>query len=123
MKYWLVEKREEVTEDSIETDESQSPSSDADWPKRAADAVETLAELIRGKAIRPLLMVAKAITYGFLALGLASIFAVLMISMLVRLITVYLTGNHVWITYLALGGIFTLLGMFTWSRRSSKVTG
>ncbi len=109
--------------DSTETDKSQSPSGDADWPKRAADAVETLAELVRGKAIRPLLMVAKALTYGLLALVLAAIFAALTITMLVRLITVYLTGNHVWITYLVLGGIFTLLGMFTWSRRSSKVSG
>ena len=44
---------------------------------------------------------------------------VLLLIGLVRMADAYLPGE-VWIPYLVVGGIFTLLGLFLWRKRSVK---
>lgn len=108
----------------IETTEGNARTADAttdvDWPVRAVEWVEKIAELARTKAIRPLAMLAKAITYAIVGLALLVTLSVVLVISLTRIITVYATGGRVWITYLVLGGIFTLAGMLIWGRRVSK---
>ncbi len=91
----------------------------ADLPARAADAVEQLVDTIFDRVVRPLLVAARAVVFGLLVAAIALVIAVLVSVGLVRLLDVYVVGGRVWISYLILGGLFTLLGAYAWSQRAS----
>lgn len=89
----------------------------ADWPRKAADAVDLLVDIVHDKAVRPAALVARAVVFGLLIAALALVVVVLVSVALVRLLDVYAFGGRVWISYAVLGGLFTLAGLAAWSRR------
>jgi hypothetical protein len=91
----------------------------ADLPARAADAVEQLVDTIFDRVVRPLLVAARAVVFGLLIAAVALVIAVLVSVALVRFLDVYVVHGKVWISYLIIGGLFTALGAFAWSQRSS----
>src|SRR5438067_6791852 len=90
-----------------------------DWPVQAADAVERLVTTVRDKTTVPLTTVARGIVYGLVAgvMGLALV--VLLAIAAVRAVDVAIPGN-VWRAHLAVGMLFTLIGLTLWSRRTRK---
>ena len=91
----------------------------AEWPRKAADAVDLVVDTIHDKAIRPALLAARAVVFGILVAVLALLVLVLLSVGLVRLLDVYAFGGRVWISYAVLGGIFSLAGLLAWSRRTA----
>ncbi len=91
----------------------------ADWPKKAADAVDLAVDTIHDKAIRPVFLVARTIAFGVLVAVLALAVVVWLSVGFVRLLDVYVVGGRVWISYAVLGGLFTVAGLVAWSRRSA----
>lgn len=91
----------------------------AQWPRKAADAVDLVVDTIHDKAVRPAMLAARAVVFGMLAAVLALVVLVLLSVGLVRLLDVYAFGNRVWISYAVLGGIFTAAGFLAWSRRTA----
>jgi hypothetical protein len=91
-----------------------------DLPAKGADLVDTFVELVRDKAVRPLTLVARALVYGIVVLVAALVTAVLVSIASIRLLTVYAFREHVWISDLVVGGLFVLLGLVAWSRRTAK---
>ena len=89
----------------------------ADWGAQATDRFVTLVDDVKAKTTGPLLKVIRALVYGviILVVGLAAV--VLLVVGLVRLVEVYLPGE-IWATYLLLGVVFVLAGMFAWSKRT-----
>lgn len=94
----------------------------ADLPAKAADAVDLLVDSVFDRVIRPLMIVARAVVFGLLAGSLVLMILVLASVGLVRLLDVYAFGGRVWISYAVIGGLFTLLGGFAWSRRRPAAT-
>lgn len=92
----------------------------AEWPRKAADAVDLVVDTIHDKAIRPALLAARAVVFGVLVAVLALVVLVLLSVGLVRLLDVYAFGGRVWISYAVLGGIFSLAGLLAWSRRTAS---
>lgn len=92
----------------------------AEWPKKAADAVDLVVDTIHDKAIRPIVLAARAIVLGLLVAVLALLVLVLLSVGLLRLLDVYAFSGRVWISYAVLGGIFTLAGLLAWSRRTAR---
>jgi hypothetical protein len=86
--------------------------SEPDWTVQAADTVERVVGSIRDKTALPLTTIARALVFGLLAgiMGVAAI--VLVVAALVRGLDLLTGDGNVWIAYLALGGIFTLAGLF-----------
>jgi hypothetical protein len=74
---------------------------------KALDTIDTVVATVNDKAVRPVIVAARA---GLAALVLFSIG-------FLRLVNDYLTGHRVWIAYLALGAIFSVVGAFMYSRR------
>ncbi|MHB8220175.1 MAG: hypothetical protein ACYDHU_07610 [Acidimicrobiales bacterium] len=92
----------------------------ADWPKKAADLVDLVADIIHDRAIRPVMLAARIVVFGLIVAVVSFVVLVLLSISLVRLLDVYAFGGRVWISYAVLGGAFTLAGMLIWSRRSPR---
>jgi hypothetical protein len=90
-----------------------------DWAAQTADTIERVIGGVRGKTSEPIERVARLVVYGLVAGVVGVVALVLLIVGLVRVLDVYLPGE-VWIPYAAIGGIFTLLGLFLWRKRSVK---
>jgi hypothetical protein len=101
---------------------SVTGSATGEWPRKAADAIDLAVDTIHDKAIRPVLLAARAVVFGVLVAALALAVVVLLSVGLVRLLDVYVVGGRVWISYAVLGGIFTVAGLTAWSRRTAGST-
>jgi hypothetical protein len=96
----------------------------SDWTNQATELVESVVLTVREKTTVPAMTAARAVVYGLViaALGLAA--AVMLAVAGVRFLTVYLPvghvhgGHRVWVADLLIGVVFTLAGLFCWSRRS-----
>ena len=92
------------------------------WPSKVANAVEGVAETVRSKAVRPLEMVARAIVYGIVVAFVGLVLAILVAVGTIRVLNVYLFAGQEWASYLIVGGIFLLGGLFLSSRKRAGVT-
>ena len=91
----------------------------ADWASQAADTIDRVVLGVRDKTTGPVERVARVLVYGLLAaiVGIAAL--VLLAVLVVRALDVAIPGE-VWSAHLTAGGIFTLLGLFAWRKRSVK---
>jgi hypothetical protein len=87
-----------------------------DWAAQTADQIEKVVVGIRSKTADPLDHIVRIVVYGIVAavLGVAAI--VLLTIALVRAVDIALPGE-VWAAHTLLGGIFTVVGLFLWTRR------
>ncbi|HEX3947197.1 MAG TPA: hypothetical protein VHW47_05805 [Acidimicrobiales bacterium] len=92
----------------------------AEWPKKAADAVDLVVDTIHDKAIRPIMLAARVVVFGLLIAALGLVVLVLLSVGLLRLLDVYAFGGRVWISYAVLGGVFTLAGLLAWTKRMPR---
>ena len=90
-----------------------------DWAAQTADTIERVVGSVRGKTSEPVERVARIVVYGLVATVVGVVALILLLIGLVRMADAYLPGE-VWIPYLVVGGIFTLLGLFLWRKRSVK---
>jgi hypothetical protein len=90
-----------------------------DWAAQTADTIERVVGSVRGKTSEPVERVARIVVYGLVAGVVGATALVLLVIGLVRLLDSYIPGE-VWIPYVGLGGIFTLVGLFLWRKRSVK---
>ncbi len=94
-----------------------------DLPAKAADLVDSAVSLVRDKAIRPLILVARGIVYGTVAAVLA-IFVIVMVAIgLIRLLDVYAFPGDIWASYLLVGFVFSASGITLWALRTSRNDG
>jgi hypothetical protein len=94
-----------------------------DWPAQVADKIEQVVTTVRSQSTDRVVSIARLLVFGLLAAIMAVMAAVLGVAALVRALD-ELIPQEVWLTYLILGAIFTLAGLFLWSkkeRRPSKV--
>jgi hypothetical protein len=98
-----------------------------DWAVQAADTVDRVVTSIADKTAGPLTTVARGLVFGLLAGILGVAILVLLAASLVRVLDVYLADKaldeQVWVAHLVVGGIFTLAGLFAWSKRNPKNKG
>jgi hypothetical protein len=90
----------------------------ADWPVKAADAVDQVVSLVHDRFIRPVMLGARALVFGLLILALAVVLGVTLSVSLLRFLDVYLFPGQVWASYLLLGGLFTIVGIVLWAQRN-----
>ena len=86
------------------------------WPDQAADLIVQGVGAVRDKTVGPAMTIARGLVYGVFALLIGTVAAVLGSILLVRIITVYLPGERVWITEIGLGVVFIGLALFAWNK-------
>lgn len=94
-----------------------------DLPTKGADAVDAVVDFIQNKAVRPLTLATRAIVFGIIVLTASVVTLVLLSITLVRLLTVYIPGNRVWVSDLIVGAVFVAGGVFAWTRRIDRDAG
>jgi hypothetical protein len=92
----------------------------ADLSAKAADTVDLVVETLHDKAIRPLILAARAVVFGVLVAVLGLVVLVLLAVALVRLLDVYVFDGRVWASDALLGFVFVAAGSFAWSRRTTR---
>lgn len=92
----------------------------ADFPRRATDAVQLVVDTIHDKAVRPAVLIARAIVFGLVVTTLASVMMIVASLAVLRLFDVYVFTHRVWLSYVVLGGALTLAGLAAWSRRTVR---
>lgn len=91
-----------------------------DFATRTVDTIDTVVSTIRGKTVDPLIKLTRIVVYGILAMMALVVVAILGSIALIRILDVYAFGNRVWISYLIIGGIFTVIGLLLWSKRTKR---
>ncbi len=95
----------------------------AELSAKAVDTIDLLVANINDKAVRPLLVAARALVFGMLAAVLAIVVVVVASVAVVRVLEVYVFDGRVWAAEALLGLIFVAVGLFSWSRRSARPAG
>jgi hypothetical protein len=92
----------------------------SDWTVKAADTIDAVVTVVHDKAVVPVTTVARWLVYGLLAAIVGTMALVLTAIAVVRVLDIVTGDGRVWIAHLITGGIFTLAGLFAWSKRSSR---
>ena len=90
-----------------------------DWAAETTDRIEQLVTTIRTQTTDRLLSIARLLVYGLLAAIMGLMALVLVVVALVRALD-ELIPQEVWLTYLLLGAIFVVAGLFLWSKRAPR---
>ncbi len=99
------------------------PAAPPSWPDQATDLIVQTVGTVRDKTTGPAITGARMVVYGTFGVLVAIVAFILVVILLVRVITVYLTGNRVWITDLALGAVFSIVGIVLWSKAAKASKG
>lgn len=95
-----------------------------DWPAQAADTIERVVGTVRDKTTGPAITAARWVVYGTFAAIVGLVVAVMFAIAGVRALDNYLPDSvfgeqHTWAAHLIVGAVFSLVGMFMWSKRSA----
>ena len=102
-----------------------APATGDDWPAQAADTIVKVVGQVRDKTTGPAITAARGIVYGLLAGLLGTACAAMLAIASVRAIDVYLPDDAVgddntWLAHLIVGVVFSLAGLYLWSRRRPR---
>ncbi len=100
-----------------------SSATDEDWAAKATTTVVGYVDTVRTATTGKALVASRALVY-FLVAGLAGFVALIIaLVLLVRLVTSltaffsFIDDGEVWLAYLILGSVFTLVGMVLWKKK------
>ncbi len=92
------------------------PSSSGAWPDQATELIVQGVGTVRDKTVGPAMTAARAIVYGTFALIVGTMALVLFCVFFIRIVTVYLPNNQVWVAELFLGALFSLGALLLWGK-------
>ena len=103
------------------------PGTGADWPAQATDMIVRVVGQVRDKTTGPALTVARGLVYGLLAALLGGTITVLVAIAAVRgideAIEAIVDSRETWASHLIVGVLFTVLGLWLWSKRRAPEEG
>ena len=99
-----------------------NPLNDPNWPGQLADRVVGIVGNVRDRTTKPIVTVTRAIVYGILAsiLGIVAVVLTLVAATrgLQALFSTFVSWDRaVYLSYLVLGGILCVAGLFLMSKR------
>lgn len=100
----------------------------ADWAAQTAETVTRVVDRVRSTTSDRLVHLVRAVVYGLLAAVMGTAALILTAIAAVRIMDSYLPfagrpARAVWVADAIVGGIFSLTGLFLWSRRRPPQTG
>jgi cell division protein FtsX len=102
-----------------------NPLTDPNWAADVADTIERVVGSVRARTTTPLVHGARGVVFGLLAGIVAVVAVVLLVIVLTRGLQTLLDlafdhATSVYASYLILGGIISLAGVFVLSKRSTN---
>lgn len=86
-----------------------------DWTDQVTDLVVDVVDTVRDKATGPIILGARRVVFGTVALLVALVLGIVALVFAGRALSLLPFAE--WISYLALGIIFCSIGFFAWSKR------
>lgn len=108
-----------MSESPLPTGKSTIPGLPDDWDQKAAGKLLDTVDVVRQKTSGPAIGIARTAVFGLLAALLSVIAVILLVIGLVRFLD-WVIPADVWLTYLILGSLFVVAGLFLWSKRPRK---
>jgi hypothetical protein len=104
-----------------------NPLTDPNWADDTTDTVVRIVGTVRDKTTKPLILAARGLVFGLIALFLGLFALILVLITLTRGIQAGLDGvfdheRSVYVSYLAVGGIFCLAALFLFKKRNANAT-
>ncbi len=101
-----------------------NPLTDPNWAAKLADTIERVVGLVRDKTTKPLLLLYRGIVFGVIGVVGGIIACVLLVIALTRGLQSILEWpfdhrDAVWMSYLLMGVVFTIVGAFCMNKRHS----
>jgi hypothetical protein len=90
-----------------------------DWTTEAVDTIEKVVGAVRERTVVPARRATKLVVLGVLA-GCCIVPALVLVVLGAFRGGVLIAQGEVWAAWLALGGIFLLVGLFFWLKRSPR---
>lgn len=87
-----------------------------DWDQKLVAKLVDTVDTVRVKSSGPAIGIARAVVFGVLGAILATVAAIVFLIGLVRVLNIVIPEG-VWLVYIILGALFSLLGLFMWSKR------
>ena len=97
------------------TDVHDTSPTEPDWTDQVTDLVVDVVDSVRDKTTGPVLKLARGVVFGTVALIV--LFVVGIVGLILAGRAIALLPIDEWISYLALGVLFTLVGFILWSKR------
>ena len=102
-----------------------NPLTDPNWADDTTDTVVRIVGTVREKTTKPLVTAARGLVFGLIAAFLGMFAIVILIIGLLRGVQAALDAivdhdQSVYISYLAVGGIFCIAGMLLFKKRTAK---
>jgi hypothetical protein len=94
----------------------------ADWPVRVVDTIDDVVTAVQERVIRPLVVVIRAVVFGFIIATMVLVVSVLFSVVVIRLLDVYAFGGRVWASDAVVGGLLFLAGALAWTRRRARTS-
>jgi len=102
------------------TEKIPVPGLPADWDRMATEKLVGVVDQVKVKSSKPAIKVARTSVFGILLalFGIIALFVFLigLVRALESLVGLFL-DDGVWLVYLVLGAIFSLVGLVLWSKR------
>jgi len=89
------------------------------WPASVAQGIDDVLATVHDRAIRPLILVSRAVVFGILIATMALVLGILLSVAVVRVLTVYAFGQRVWPAEALVGLLFAGGGIAAWTKRGS----
>mgnify|MGYP006155264787 CR=1 FL=1 len=104
-----------------------NPLTDPDWADETTDTVVRLVGTVRDKTTTPIVYAARGLVFGLIALFLGVFALVLLVVGLARGLQAALDwqfehARSVYISYLLVGGIFSLIGLLLFKKRNANAS-
>ena len=93
-----------------------TPPTTGDWASETADRIDQLVATVRSQTTDRLVSIARLIVFGLLAAVMGVMALILLLIAAIRALD-ELIPQEVWVVYLGLGAIFTVAGLFLWSKK------
>lgn len=90
---------------------------DPDLVDRLLAAFDHLLDVVHDRVLRPIIMVARVLAYGFIIVVVALVFVIVLVIGFIRLLDIYAFAGREWLSYVVVGAASTIAGLIIWRRR------
>jgi len=104
-----------------------NPFTDPNWAPQLADTVDRYVGLVRDKATSKVVLAVRGLVFGivivFTLIATITLSIILGIKLLQRIVNIggfVDRDSSVWVSYVLLGGVFVLVGLFVFTKRSPE---
>ena len=104
-----------------------NPLTDPNWAPQLADTIDRYVGLVRDKATSKVVLVVRGLVFGivicFTLIATITLSVILGIKFVQRIVNIgglIDRDSSVWVSYVLLGGLFVLVGLFLFTKRSPE---